>query len=345
MKEPQRCYPWKLLGLVFLTAVLAGGGCQRAETPRDPATVPPGPSLVCLGYVDVEGGVIALNAARPGRVVRVLVRETERVKAGAPLLCLDDQRARFQVRQAEEALKAAEARLAQARRLPAQHQADLVLQREAVAAAQARLAAARQALQRRRNLQGINMASAQEVAIAADQVKEAEAALRAEEEKVNKLRLTDPAEQVAQAEAEAAGQQAKLEEARHALAERTLRAPADGEVLRLQAAAGDLLTPVPGQAALLFCPDQPRIVRAEVPQEFADRVRVGQATRIEDDLRPDLAWPGKVARASNWFTQRRTVLQEPARRNDERTLECIIALEPGGKPVRIGQRVRVLFED
>jgi hypothetical protein len=49
-------------------------------------------------------------------------------------------------------------------------------------------------------------------------------------------------------------------------------------------------------------------------------------------------------RVSDWFTQRRSMLQEPFQYNDVRTLECIVYLDPGSGPVRIGQRVRVTIK-
>ena len=35
---------------------------------------------------------------------------------------------------------------------------------------------------------------------------------------------------------------------------------------------------------------------------------------------------------------------EPLQFNDVRTLECIVTLDPGQPPLRIGQRVRVTLE-
>jgi hypothetical protein len=48
-----------------------------------------------------------------------------------------------------------------------------------------------------------------------------------------------------------------------------------------------------------------------------------------------------VIRVSDWYTHRRSILQEPFQLNDVRTLEWLIALDPGQQPLRIGQRVRV----
>jgi hypothetical protein len=92
-----------------------------------------------------------------------------------------------------------------------------------------------------------------------------------------------------------------------------------------------------------FCPQGPRLIRAEVEQEFAARVAVGQAVRAEDDAHSGAVWRGRVVRLSDWYTRRRSVLQEPLQRNDVRTLECLIELEPGQPPLRIGHRLRVII--
>jgi multidrug resistance efflux pump len=338
--------------LIVAAAILAApvlihfGPVVWSSAPADngPDTVSVGKAvIVCQGHVDVEEGVTALNPVQAGRVVAIPVHEGQHVKAGAVLVRLDDQQARLVVRQAEGDLKAAQARLAQARKQPEQHRADLVAQQAASEAARYRLAGARQSLLRTRRLLKDGLVGTEEAAVAEDLVKELEAAVQAEEGKHTRLQTVDPAEPIALAEADVDARQARLEEARHALSERNIFAPADGEVLRLLVAVGDVAGPQGRQAAVLFCPEQPRIVRAEVPQEFADRVAVGQVVRIQDDARLTEVGRGQVVRLSNWFTQRRSVLQEPAVRNDVRTLECLVRIDAGGPALRIGQRVRVLI--
>jgi hypothetical protein len=88
-----------------------------------------------------------------------------------------------------------------------------------------------------------------------------------------------------------------------------------------------------------------RIVRAEVEQEFANRVSVGQVAKIQDDGTGGGEWRGQVVRISDWFPQRRSVQMEPMQFNDVRTMEVVIRVEPGGKePLLIGQRVRVILD-
>ena len=61
--------------------------------------------------------------------------------------------------------------------------------------------------------------------------------------------------------------------------------------------------------------------------EGASRGEPGQVPATEDDI-------------SDWYTQRREVAEEQLQLKDVRTLECLIVLDPGQPPLRIGQRVR-----
>lgn len=339
------------LGIVLVAASLAGtgwvlrsragdGAPKSAATATTP-TSPAGTSVVCFGHVDVEPGVTALYPVRPGRVTDVLVHEDDSVKAGTVLFRLDDRPAKFLVRQAQEDLKASELHLTEARKLPEQHARKIAQQEQAIRATQHRLAAARHLLEHNRALVKRELAPAEQVEAAAERVKELEAAEAAETEKLRELQLADPAAQVERAEAEVRAKQARLEEAQYGLEECSVKAPVDGKVLRLLVGVGDVLSTQPRQPAIQFCPAGPRIVRAEVEQEFANRVAKGQVARIQDDSSAGPGWRGKVARLSDWYTHRRSMLQEPLQFNDVRTLECIVHLDPGQPTPRVGQRVRV----
>ena len=136
--------------------------------------------------------------------------------------------------------------------------------------------------------------------------------------------------------------EARRDQAQQALEECTLRAPADGEVLRVLVGPGDVLGAQPKQPAILFCPKKPMLIRAEVSQEFASRVHVGQHASIQDDTDASQTWKGKVVRVSSWYTHRRSIMQEPLQLNDVRTLECIVAFDDPDPPgIRIGQRMLI----
>src|SRR5262249_61227687 len=133
------------------------------------------------------------------------------------------------------------------------------------------------------------------------------------------------------------------------LAECQVHAPARGIVLRVLVSKGDVLSAQTTQPAILLAPDEELIVRAEVEQEIAAKVRAGQPVVIEDDANEAYSWTGTVETLSPWFTQRRSILLEPGQLNDVRTLEAIVRLAPVQSadstrpPLRIGQRVRVVI--
>jgi multidrug resistance efflux pump len=297
--------------------------------------------VVCVGYADVEHGVATLDPATPGRVLRVLAKEGERVQSGTILVQLDDRAARLRVRQAEVDLKAARERNRECRTLPRQHQLKVQEQQAAVAAAGQRLERARLLLSRRREQLQKELVNPAEVQGAEAAVAELEAARSAEQNKLRELQLIDPQAEVERAADEVEAKEVQLELARNALEDCRLRAPEDGTVLRVLVAPGDMLGPQSRRPAVLFCPAGERIVRAEVEQEFAGRVAEGQRAVIQDDARAGRVWHGRVRHVSDWFTRRRSIIPEPMQYNDVRTLECIISLDPGQPAPRIGQRLRV----
>ena len=75
---------------------------------------------------------------------------------------------------------------------------------------------------------------------------------------------------------------------------------------RISVGAGDIVTGNPAQPIVRFAPDEAPLVRAEVNQEFAERVRVGQKAVIRDDARSGPKWRGKVE------ARRRLVREAPA---------------------------------
>lgn len=350
----RRRVPWigwlGVAALALSVAVsLVGAGWGRNAKPEatgaaGPETPTPSASLraACFGFVDVESGVTALYPVQPGRVAEVLVKEGAAVEAGKPLFRMDDRLAKLQVREAQAALAAAEARLAQARILPSQHRHKVEAQRAAVVAAQRDLDAAKgQYAKAKRFLENKIGGSAEDVQAAEAQVRKAEANIKGQEEQLAALNALDPKLGETLAEQDVEAKKVDVEKAELALQECTVVAPLKGIVLRLSVSVGDPLAATAQKQALVFCPDAPRIVRAELEQEFAGRVAIGQTAIIQDDATASGNWNGKVVRLSDWYTHRRSILLEPLQYNDVRTMEAIIQLAPGQAPLRIGQRVRV----
>jgi multidrug resistance efflux pump len=360
--RPARRTRWLVaLGFTLLAASAIGTWVVLNSHAHDDKAVEtsPAPDNVAaswaFGHVDIEDRVAELYPrlpeAVPNVVTEVLVKENDFVKKGAPLLRLDSRPARFTVQKAEANLKDAKLQLEQAKTALPQHESMLAAKQKAVDVAKEEVNQARlnlKEMQRRYN------ASAEVRLVSKDQVDIAEATVSAAEKKVQAAQADvdalDKRRQFIQFAADRAEQDVtlrttQLEQAKFAESLCELKAPFDGTVLRLLVTVGQLLGPQPREPIIYFCPNTPRIIRAEVDQESAGQIQIGQAALITDSETLKGTIPGTVKRISDWFAQRRSPLFEPRQLNDVRTLECIIEVAAAeAKDLRIGQRVRVKIE-
>lgn len=355
-RPPQRrwlSFVW-LLGFATLAFSLAGAGwMMRSNAGPTPTAAPGGaPSsalLHCIGHVDVEDGVSFPYPVAPGRVVEVKVREGQSVKSGDVLFRTDDRTQRYDVARAENAVTSANVGVNKAANAQKKHEQLVLAQEQAVEAARSDMDAAQIAFERKRTLFEKNQLVKEDVDAAEKLRDKAKAVVKAEEAKLAALKLgaNDIAGEAKLAATDVIDKQKLLDKAKLALDECIVKAPADGTVLRLDIRAGDLLASQPKSPPLIFCPTSPRIVRAEVEQEWADRVQDGQIATIEDDTGNGSGpkWTGKVVRISDWMAHRRSILPDPSQFHDIRTLECVIAIDPSQPPLRIGQRVRVALSN
>lgn len=269
----------------------------------DPAAAAPTPAYaaVARGRIDVEGGLLSLGMPREGTLAQVDVHEGDTVKQGQPLAVLDSEPAQL-------AVSAAQAELDQAR-------AQLALLGERQTAAQRRadrLAAAARA--------GAGDGQS------ADDARDAASELAAQQ--------TTARASVALAEQKLAG-------ARFELAQRTLRAPLDAQVVRVSAQPGASVSPQAG-ALFVLLPHRPRIVRAELSEAYVGAVSVGMPAIVSADGDFGAAtWHARVLRLGP-VVGPSTLEEDPQQRANSRTVECVLALD-GATEARVGQRVLVRF--
>jgi multidrug resistance efflux pump len=312
--------------------------------------------VVTFGFVDVRDGPTPVYPPLGGRIVAVYVKENDPVLAkdpkhsvwwrgskGTPLFALDDRQAREKLAQARADLAAARDQVRQAQEQVEKHKRAVAAQKLAGEAREAEAAAADKELADLQFL--LDQKSIRETQFLAGKAKAAAAhkAADAEKAKTAVLEAIDPTVGVALAEEQVAAKEAQLRQARLGVDECVIRAPGDGIVLRVSVTVGTVHGPTAPQPAMIFCPAGPRIIRAEVDQEWAARVSVGQRAVIQDDSRSGPTWNGKVVHLSPWFTHRRSMVLEPLQFNDIRTLEAIIELDKD-ENLRIGQRMKVTLE-
>lgn len=336
--------------ILLLAAVSVGAGFAFTNAGDAGGNKSAGPGnthvVVCVGHVDTRKGTQLLLPAQSGRVVRVLVNDNDEVEEGAVLLELEDDLYRAQEREARADLEAAEEMLKTAEKFKGIKTGDndtsfaRAQQLAAIEGAKIQLGIAQRQLQKAEDWAKREQVGANDVKMAEDAVKGKEVALKAEQAKLEELDAKLGSAVVAAAKA-VDGKRAQLEKAKLAVKECKLFAPCKGKVLRVTVNTGDLVGPQAKERVVVFCPSGPRIVRAEVEQEFVAGIAKGMVATFQDDSTAEGNWHGKVVDISDWFSLRRSVLPEPTQFHDVRTVECIIEIDPDQPPLRINQRVRV----
>jgi multidrug resistance efflux pump len=343
-----------LIWLVFTLALLIGlvwAVLRKSAMPASPrlrtSASPPASDgafgVVCFGTVELEHGVASLGPLQGGRVTEVLVVENQKVAAGAELLRLDDAAARSRLAEAETGVELARLQLRQARRQPELHAIRIAQQQANCDAMASRVAAARLQLAREKELAKSVVITGSDKSVNEEKIHELEALERAATRQLAELKAQDLEDDIKRAYCAVGAAEARRDQARLAVNECRLKAPGAGTVLRLLVAPGDVLAGQPAQPALLFAADGPRVIRATIEQEFSPRVKEGMPALLHDEADPSIAWRGRVSRLAGWYSERRTVLHDPAQFSDVRTLECVIALDDPHPPLRIGQSVRVVI--
>jgi multidrug resistance efflux pump len=361
MNSTRRTGRWLwVLGIVLLVGTAAGAGwvlnhAPANDTPPNPpraasardALPAAGDFVISIGHVDILKGLTPLHPAVAGEVTEILVDEGDTVARDQPLLRLDDRIARLDLRRAQADLKAAEAQLKKVEQTRDEQPGKLAKQRailqKAVEAAKKLAAASATELEIKRKLREQDSIGTLELAAYEAKHKAVEAMVGVEQAKLDAVEEVDLKHDIERAAQEVQEKKAQVEKADEAVKKHVLKAPGPGEVMRLAVNVGELLGPQYKQPAITFCPDTPRIIRAEVQQEFAASIAKGQVAIIEDDTRAGHQWKGRVEKVSPWYTHRRSKLMEPFQFNDVRTLEAIISVVPDTQPLRIGQRVRVII--
>lgn len=227
----------------------------------------------------VEGTLVYLASELQGRVEEVLVEENERVAKGAVLVRIDREEASIRVARAEANLTAARNRM--------------VTAEAAAAAADAQGRAARVASQQARRELVRSQSLAERGAASDQQLDAAQAAHDAALAEVKALAFRADAERALLGDAAPVRQaEAELAEARLALDRTVLRAPFDAVVGRKNVEPGDLVKV--GESLIALTRIEPRWIEANFKETQLDRMRAGQAARVEIDAFPGLVFHGRV---------------------------------------------------
>lgn len=242
----------------------------------------------------LEAPQVDLAPKVAGRVVEVLVREGDRVRAGQVLVKLDLGETALAVPRDRRSLKAAEARYEDLS--VGNRPAEIAAAQAEVADRKAAVELARRDLERQRMLLDKQVTSVQDFDRARTELERATAALKASEERLALQQEGFRKWQTEQAREDVGRAQAVLSQSETLAREAEIRAPADAAVLHRIAEPGLLVTP--GQPALTLAFTDRLYVRTFVPETQLGFVRPGQAASVTVDAFPGRSFPARVTEIS-----------------------------------------------
>lgn len=301
LKRSHRVLATAILGAsVTLCVLWITIGIPRAE--ENPDAAEPEPSAIVAaarGTVDVEGGVYRMTATRDGIVASVVVAEGAYVRKGDLLAVLDS-------RQEESGVRIAGEEVAQAKdhhkllQLKAKNLSKTLERMQRAAAGQA---VSEQALGDARDAYETQAIEASSAASAVNVALE------------------------------------RLEIAKWEVSQRMIKAPADGVVIRQAVKAGEAVSSQAMSEMFVVLPDGPKIVRADIPEEYLGLVGPGMPVEIVAEGRMAQTISGKISRISKVLTRPKST-ENSGERSDIRTANCVISIAHDA-PLAIGQRVVV----
>lgn len=320
----------------------AAAALHGSAAHADPAATPQRSpwAASATGRIEPKDGEVRLTPLVGGRVVEVVAKAGDRVKAADVLVRIDDEdhwirhaaaEAEAHVRKRERDEDTENKSGQERRRLEdAAFDADRALFRARMAfdAAAAALRAGKDG-------------TPQSVDEARARILPAEEKAASERAALTKL-LAVGAPLPTRLEASLAAARSDLALAEQAVERTRIRAPSDGTVLHVPARKGEV-APVSPDAVLAIFGDVTALkVRAEVEERDAPKVRIGQRVVVRADAFPDREFTGTVTSIGLALGAPRISTRGPRRPNDVEVLEVQAQLD-GNPPLLTGMRVDVFF--
>ena len=312
-------------------------GTAHADTP---APIPQW-AASATGRVEPKDGEVRIASEVGGKIVEVLAKTNDQVKAGDLLLRLDDADYYTKV-----AAAAAEAGVRERERSEEQA-TGLALDRrnaeDAVAKAQRDVFTAHEAFDAAYRAAKSDKGAEDAVETARKDLASKEDALTDAKNKLAEVDAKPGMPLPQRLESSLALARSDLTSAELALERTRIRAPADGTVLNVLAKVGETAVPSPDSALIVFGDMSSLRLRAEVEERDAAKVHVGQRVVVKADAFPDKTFEGTVTSISQSLGAPRIATRGPRRPNDVEVVEVMVDLD-GHPPLFTGMRVDTFFK-
>lgn len=251
-----------LLAAIVVANIMRASGARTEVQAADVKRAPIASTVRAPGRVQPET-MVKMSANVPGEVVRLAVKEGDRVRKGQFLLQLDDTQYRAQVREAKAALESARSNLRLAEAAFAQTDASL---------------------KRKEALFAQNLVSPEELEAARTQ------------RNSDRARVDGSTEEVQRAEATLQSSEDTLRKTRYS-------SPIDGTVTQLNIEEGEIAVVGtmnnPGTVILTVANMNGMKVESDVDETDVTAVRLGQTASVKIDAFPDTTFTGAVVEIAN----------------------------------------------
>ncbi len=241
-----------LISLLLFSCGAKESSSEQGQT-QDSASVPANVNvIVAIGKVEPKAGIIDLSADAGGIVQSVAAQAGDSVRKGTVILTLEQRHAALKVQQIKD---------------------QIATQKQQVEADQIATGQYRAQLQEKLS----TLATSEKLLETGAETRQNVARLKTDI-KVLKVQLAKSKKTTAISRSRLTELTAELNAAEHALGEKTIKAPADGVLLHIDAEPGSAIKPLEPFAA--FASKGPLVVHGEADELFANRLAIGQQVVI-----------------------------------------------------------------
>jgi len=333
-----------MLALALIHVVSAQHTFPPPPPPVSPGRTPFEYTVSGVGTVEAQTENIEVGSALSGVVLEVYVPVTsvgQRVKAGTPLFRVDDRVLRAELRCCAEDLVAAEAQLAKLENQPRPE--ELAVTEARVRVAQANMELLSDLYQRGRNLYTRQAMSAEDYAQRQLNYEAARKQLAQVQAEYDLLKAGAWEADKALARAHIAQSRAKLEKVKTDLERTVVRAPVDGDVLRVNVRPGEYVS-TPSARPLVVLGDVRVVhVRVEIDEQDIFRFRPGAPARAFLRSHPQEEFRLTFIRVEPYVVPKKSLVGDGAERVDTRVLQVIYSLDPRASTIYVGQQLDVFI--
>jgi multidrug resistance efflux pump len=297
-----------------------------------------------VGTVEARTENIEVGSALCGVVLEMYVpvdRVGQRVKADTPLFRVDDRVLRAELRCCQADLAAAEAELAKLENQPRPQ--ELAVTEARVRVAQASMELASDLYQRGRSLYARQAMSSEDYTQRQLNCEAARKQLDHVRAEYDLLKAGAWEADKVLARAHIAQSRAKVEKVKTELERAVVRAPVDGDILRVNVRPGEYISTPSTRPPIVLGDVRLLHVRVEIDEQDIFRFRPGGAARAFLRSHPKEEFPLAFVRVEPYVVPKKSLVGDGAERVDTRVLQVVYSLNPLASTIYVGQQLDVFI--